>query len=145
MVINGDVTERLFISGGFQRMQKESRTDWLTMIAAGGISADSRNRSHFSNEVLVRMLSFLFRADNVQLLSWGTKRVKYGGQMHRFPAVVRKTSAEGLWRRYNDEIGIGNNVRRVGRTVFRSIVAHLTKGQLEARSCIDYYQDALIK
>lgn len=33
---------------------------------------------------------------------------------------------------------------RVGRTVFRLIVAYLTKGQLEARSFIDYYQDALV-
>lgn len=30
------------------------------------------------------------------------------------------------------------------RTVFRAIVAYLTKGQLEARSFIDYYQDASI-
>lgn len=33
---------------------------------------------------------------------------------------------------------------RVGRTVFRTIVSYLTKGRLEARSCIDYYQDSLV-
>lgn len=35
-------------------------------------------------------------------------------------------------------------MHRVGRTVFRAIVAYLTMGQLEARSCIDYYQDSFV-
>lgn len=34
-------------------------------------------------------------------------------------------------------------MRRVGRTVFRAIVTYLTRGRLEAKSCIDYYQDDL--
>lgn len=64
--------------------------------------------------------------------------------MQRFPAVIRKSSADGFCRRFNQEIGIGNNVSRLERTVFRTIVAYVTKGQLEARSCIEYYQDALV-
>lgn len=68
----------------------------------------------------------------------------YGGEVHPFPAVIRKSTADGLWRRYTNELGVGSNVRRVVRTVFRKITAYLTKGQSEARSCIDYYQDALV-
>lgn len=132
------------LSGGFQRLQKTSRTDWLTLVATGALSTETKRRRHFEDDILVRMLCFLFRADNVQLLSWGTKRVMYNGEIHRFPAVIRRTSGEGLWRRYNREMGIRNNVDRVGRTVFRSIVSYLTKGQLEARTCIDYYQDSLV-
>lgn len=45
---------------------------------------------------------------------------------------------------FNEELGIRSKVRRVGRTIFRSIVSNLTKGKVEARSCIDYYQDGLI-
>lgn len=79
----------------------------IALIAAGGLSTEKKMRSHFNDEVLVRMLSFLFRADNVQLLSWGTKRVVYGGTLHRFPAVGRKTSEESLWRRFKEEINMG--------------------------------------
>lgn len=135
---------RKCLSGGFQRLQRDSRTDWLTMIASGSLVQDKRRRTHFSDGILVRILSFLFRADNFQLLSWGTKRLVFRGEVHRFPTVIRKTTDEGLWRRFNEELGIGKSVARVGRIVFRSIVSYLTKCQLEARSCIDYYQGTLI-
>lgn len=57
--------------------------------------------------------------------------IRFNRSWQRFPEVGRKTSADALWRRFNDELGVGNNVQKVGRTVFRCIVAILTKGQLE--------------
>lgn len=141
---HGSSSRGTHLSGGFRRVQIKSRNDWLTLVATGRLTTDPITRRNLSDDVLVRMLSFLFRANHVVLLSWGTKRMFYGGEYHRFPAVIRRTSAEALWRRFNDEMGGGNKARRVGRTVFRQIVAYLTKGQLEARSCIDYYQDALV-
>lgn len=133
-----------FLSGGFRLAQLKSRTDCLALVTTGGLKTQQIRRRNFSDDVIVRMMSFLFRANNVVLLSWGTKRVFYCGQYHIFPAVIRRTSAEALWRRYIEELGIGLKVRHVGRTVLRKNVPYLTKGQLEARSCIDYYQDALV-
>lgn len=125
---------RKYISGGFQSIQKERCNEWCTLVATGGLKTDPKRRTHFSDLVLLRMLSFLLRTDNVLLLSWGTNRVEYGGSVHRFPAVIRNTSADGLWSCFNDdEMGIGNNVRLVGRTVFRSIVEYLIKAKIELR------------
>lgn len=112
-----------FLSRGFKRVQKESRDDWMNMVATGGLEVETKRLRHFEDGIIMRLLCFLFRADNVELLSWGTKRIVYNGEMQRFPAMIRKRSIEGLWRRYNEELGVGNCVRHIGSTVFRCIVS----------------------
>lgn len=83
------LSKRKLFLGGFQRLERASRRDWLTMVGAVGLCIEWKLRSHFRDNVLVRILSFHFRADNVQLLSWGKKIVVYGGELDRFPAVFR--------------------------------------------------------
>lgn len=99
---NIESTGRKYRSAGFQRVRTESSNDWITLVMTGAMEKEKRGRRHFDDDMLIRLLSFLLRGDKVILLTWGTKRVLYGGERRLFPAVITKTSIEGLWRRYNE-------------------------------------------
>lgn len=63
------------LSGRFHIIQKDSWNDWSALVTTRELGIETMRRMYFADEVIFRMLSFLFRVDNVQLLSWDPRTI----------------------------------------------------------------------
>ena len=132
------------ISGAFYKIRKRSRDDWLSLLRTGSIATKRNGRKYFSDVEIKKCVQFIFRSDNTQNLSWGTRRVRCNGKYEKIPCVLRKMSIISLWRKYNNEPEDSYVVRKVGRTMFCDIVKTLTKTEVRQKACIDYILCALV-
>ena len=85
------------------------------------------------------------------MLSWGTKRIKYGSESLLFPALMRRKTSEKMYRDYvcsfqaiAEEVIETNTTKPLGRTVFLHIVDSLTRGQLKRKGAVDYVLFTLV-
>lgn len=101
-------------------------------------------RKSFDDQSIEETLKYVLSDMNVQLMSWGTTRIKVNGEKKRFQHLVRKVGIEVMWRNYGRESQLFSaNTKKVGRTLFCSIVSRLTKGDIKQRACVDYKLHAL--
>lgn len=134
----------IYRSGYIARLQKKSRDDWIDFIENGRLQKRRRTRCHFDDDVVRTLVNFILRADNCQMLAWGTRRVRIHGQFVTFPSILRKSGMEELWRKYNLELGMSRSSGKVGRTSFLGVLGKLTKTEVKAMGCIDYFQYTLV-
>lgn len=72
---------RKLLSGDFQRLQRGNRTNWLTMVA---MRVQVLKRNAAATSVMTYSLEFchFFLGLAMYILSWGTKRKVYCGELH---------------------------------------------------------------
>lgn len=126
-------------------MQAVARVDMKNIETYGGVVQRTKYRKYFQDDKLKYTLRFIFMSTNVQLMAWGTRRIKCNGEYKRFPLMMRKMSTEAMWRRYAvDSTMFPEGVSKVKRTVFIDIVNTLTKADINQRACIDYKLHGLV-
>ena len=138
-------------SGSMARMFQASRKHWDSILCHGEIPKVSRTRTRCSDQSIREALRFIFLPENVQLLSWGTKRMRVGDKWVEFPAVLRKATTEKLFRDYTSHNSGGagrdnqsENVLLLGRSSFIDIAEALTRGQQKRKAAVDYVLGTLV-
>lgn len=122
-----------------------SRKDMAVMMQCGKVGQERKNRKCFEDQTLRETVRYILQGNNVQLLSWGTRKMFVNGQRRQFPVLVRRSSVDVMWRNYARERSrFPSGVKKVRRTVFCDIASKLTRGDTKQRACIDYKLHALV-
>ena len=130
--------ERKWRTGSFSRLYQQGRKDWDYILVNGFIPVTTRTRKIRSDDAMKIALKFLFPLCNVQLLSWGTKRVRsFDDNWVDFPAVIRKKSTEEIQRRYSAYC-TSLSLKPLSRTSFIAVANELTRGQQKRKAAVDY-------
>ena len=116
----------------------------MSMIKNGFLTVQHFNRRYFKDFVIKEVVKFVFRSDNAQMLSWETKKIKFGKTDLTLPAILRKLPVEVLYKTYFGEYYEHNKRSYLGRTTFIKIIRLLTKGEVKQKSCIDYMLSTLV-
>ena len=91
------------MNGYIGAMYTHGRNHSIALEKRGTLPRMKYTRGRVEGRVIKYALSYVFRSEHVQILSWGTKRIMHDGKWVRFPAVERKMSLEHLWRTYENE------------------------------------------
>lgn len=126
--------------------QERGRKDMMQILQDGTITKHGKNRRMFDEDTIKKTVHYILHSDHVQLLSWGTKRLKVrGGEYTRFPSLTRKVSCEVMWRKYSSDIdSFSEGMRKLKRSKFIQIATALTKDDVKQRACVDYKLHALV-
>jgi hypothetical protein len=67
-----------------------------------GVALDQSTRTlqRFEEATIDFAVSVIFAPENVSFLSWGKKRIKLGGTVHEFPAIMRRRSRSAIYESY---------------------------------------------
>lgn len=115
-----------------------ARKDLQVIIHTGNIRSGKWSPRHFENETLRETVRYILQSNNIQLLSWGTRRLFVEGEQSQFPFLVRKASVDVMWRIYaKDRCSYPTGIKKVRRTLFCDIVSKITHGDTKQRACID--------
>lgn len=126
-------------------MKRQATDVWYNVRKDGCLPNAEYAKRRLEDEVITRALRFLFTSNNIQLMAWGTKRLKIRGGNRRFPMLVRKACIEKIWRVYKEHSLTGNDSgKSMSRTTFTTIVSTLTTGDIEQRACVDYKLHVLV-
>lgn len=91
-----------------------------------------------------QVVRYIIRSDNVQTLSWRSKRVSCNIELKELPAIVRKVCAETMLRKYcSDETKI-EDTWKVRSILFIVLVQSLTKGNRTMQLFVDYILNGLV-
>lgn len=94
-----------------------ARNDMVRMTVKGTVNQMKKVRKVFDDESIERTLKYILSDMNVQLMSWGTTRIKVNGKKMRFPHLVKKVGIEVMWRNYGrDSQFFSDKTKKVGRT-----------------------------
>ena len=105
----------------------------------------SHTRRKKSDEVIENVVKFILSPDNVQMLSWGVRKVRLGkGVVYELPKIVRRCQKQELWNRYNKLCKDADKNDRIQRTTFLKIAGCITSGDYKLISCVDYVQGNLV-
>lgn len=122
-----------------------ARRDMRHIIDTGNLKPGRKVKMCFTEETLRETVRYILQTNNVQLLSWGTRRLYIHGERRQFPVLVRKVGMEVMWRCYErDKTGYPPTLKKVGRTLFCDIVYKLTKGDVKQRDFVDYKLHGLV-
>lgn len=121
-----------------------SRKDMNVLMESGELGLERRSRKHFEDETLRETVRYILQSNNVQLMSWGTRRLCINGARTQFPVLVRRSSVDVIWRNYaRERCSYPSGVKKVGRTLLCDIASKITRGETKQRACIDYKLHAL--
>lgn len=126
---------------------RRARLEWRALMAEGVVKVRKRVIGRVGDDIIRSALDFIFRHDNVQLISWGTKRIRRGACVVEFPAVLHLKSQVQIFRDYETFVWANSDSgeqRVLGRTRFLNLVNMFTKGQLERKSSVDYVIGVLL-
>lgn len=127
--LTGEKNSKRHRSGNEARYFRKARADWNYLLCTGKLPEAALSKTKASEEVIRHAVMFLFRPENVQLLSWGCKRVKVDGEWKDFPSIMRKATKDALYRLYcNSGTESPNDQKLLGRSCFVSIAGALTRG-----------------
>lgn len=110
------------------------------MLLDGVIPIHKRAVVRVANDVVSRDFAFIFRSDNVQLISWRAKRIRRSSTNVKFPAVLSLKSQAQIFRGYAGFLNAGvdaSGQRMLGRTRFLELVNTFTKGKFKRKSSIN--------
>lgn len=139
------VRERICSLSASKYVHCRARLDMKMMEEHGAVSKRRKSRKVFDDETLKNTLRFIFMSANMQLMAWGTRRIKINGEYKIFTLMMREISNEAMWRRYAmDSVVFPDGVSKVKRTVFIDIVRTLMKANISQLACIDYKLHALV-
>lgn len=111
----------------------------------GTVVKGKRSCKHFEDDTIRETVRYILQSNNIQLLSWGTRRLYVDGQRRQFPVLVRKASIDVMWRNYTREkFSYPSGVKKLIPTLFCDIVTKLTRGDVKQRACIDYKLHGLV-
>lgn len=97
------------------------------------------------SENIRETLKYVLQANNVQLMAWGTRRIRVNGEHKRFLLLVRKTCIHKMWLQCKAGKNIlPDGMKKLKRTLFANIVSALTKGYLKQCAYIYYKLHALV-
>ena len=131
-------SKRRWRTRSFARIYRRSRMDWDLILRKGHIPVVKRTRAVRGGADIRVAVKFIFRSENIQLLSWGTNRIRSqdpDGKRIEFPAVIRKCTTENIYSRYKSYCEC-LSIRPLSRSPFLSIVSELTKGQQKRKSAV---------
>lgn len=122
-----------------------ARKDMKLLMDTGTTGKEKKSRKHFEDDTLHETVRYILQSNNIQLLSWGTRRLYVDGQRRQFPVLVRKASIDVMWRNYaRDRCNYPAAVKKVRRTLFCDIASKLTRGDVKQRDCIEYKLHGLV-
>ena len=127
---SNDIAKRRRESGGFLKVAKQGRDDWLNLMETGKIEKQKFSRKDYEDDVAEKVVEFILCEENVQLLSWGNRRIKCNGKWEIIPSILKKCSTESLWRLYNEHLDKESIQQRIG--------GKGTFGQLEASKKLNF-------
>lgn len=125
--------------------QERGSKDMIQLLQDEKIEKRVKKRRMFDEESIQRTIEFILHLDYVQLMSWGTKRIKVRGKYVRFLSLTRKMSCEVLWRRYcGERIVFSGSLRKLKRSKFTQICTALTNYDIKQRAYVYYKLHALV-
>lgn len=77
--LEGRPKKRCKVTSGIRRDFSKSRTDWSILLQTGKLDAVRSTRTRVTDEKIRYALTFLFRRENTQLLSWICIRIRFNG------------------------------------------------------------------
>ena len=137
-------------SGAAAYAYQRARKDWDFLLSDGRVPQVIHTRKRCSDESIRKAVQYLFRPENVQLLSWGTKRIRLDGKWVDFPAIMRKATCAKIFRLYEEKLStMRNDVTQeagkiLGRSSFLLVAATLTRGQQKRKTAVDYVLGTLV-
>lgn len=135
------------MTSAFQRVFRKSKIEWNHMIHHGNIPTAKFGSRKVHDVVIRDALAWLFRPQNVQLLSWGTRILTHRGGQTVFPIVIRRKCLEQLYKDYvaeRSEHPLQDRLQPLGRTIFGNLVSTYTRGQQKRKGCVDYMLGGLV-
>ena len=93
---------------------------------------------------ITNLVRWVLRSDNVQLLSWGEKKVRIGKRWKTIPCLSRTMELEEMWRKYDADFKGVNKNDRVHRTNFLLIISDITGKQCQSVKAVDYLVSELV-
>ena len=109
------------------------------------IEKNKTTKKRCEDDRIQEVVNFIFRDDNIQMLSWGTKPLFVDGEWVSFPSILRRMEAFPMWHKYSKEIILnGNGKKPICTILFMESVRMLTSGIEGRKSCVDYHLGGLI-
>lgn len=136
------------ISGSFQRMFSRSRAEWNYIMTHGSVPPTvKRSVKRVDDNTLRVVLQFLLRPENLRLTSNGAKRIRQGAKWTYFPAFLRRTACDHMFRNYvmyvNEKLGPSGPT--IGRTTFIRIIQMLTRAEEYRSLAADHFTSVLVR
>ena len=101
-----------------------------------------RHVKRYFPEKVQKTMRFILSDRNIQILSWGVKKVYIDGKAINIPKLARKKCISNMVKEYHIEYSHQNE--RVGDTSFRSIAKAITSHDTKARTSVDYVSGVLM-
>lgn len=91
-------------------------------------------------------LRFIFQPEVIQLLAWGTIRLKFNEEWKIFPGIIQKLSTKHMWRAYRDRASDADGAEAdiYDRSVILRLVPMMTRVEQKSKSSVDYILGALV-
>lgn len=106
----------------------------IRMITKRQVTSAKKTQKLFDVQSIRETLFYIMNGNNVQLLSWGTTRIKINGQKVWFQLIVRNVAIELMRSNYSKENEeFSASTKKVGQTLFCDIFSRLTKDNLPQR------------
>lgn len=72
-------------------------------MSGQGVRRTKGTKRKVGSDTIYETVKYILNSSNVQMMSWGTKRIVVDGESNRFPVLVRKVCGEKMWDNYNSE------------------------------------------
>ena len=90
---------KMWISnGGFARSYSAARKDWTVLMETRELKPNVPHLVLIGEPIIRGVLQYILGSDNVQLLSWGSRRIRKEKEWSYFPKVDRKISVQMIWK-----------------------------------------------
>lgn len=96
----------------------------------------------FKKKSVLQAVNFILDDTNVQLVSWGTKKIILDGHEIDFPRLVRREVVERLSIMYAEYYPEKDD--RIGSTSFKKIAKAITCTDQKAKTAVDYVSNILL-
>lgn len=148
IALNRETHSKRKRSGSFQRMFSRSRAEWNYILTHGSVPPTvKRSVKRVDDNILRVVLEFLLRPENLWLSSNGAKRIRQGTKWSYFPAFLRRTACEHMFRNYVMYVDekLGPSGATIGRTTFLRIIQVLTRGEQYRNLAVDRFMSVLVR
>jgi hypothetical protein len=134
----------------------EARKKKKSLIVGVELVKQSRSVEQYKPNSVKKAVDYILSEDNIQILSWGTKKLMIGQQEYTIPKLCRKKIPTNILRgyreKYPDEDGIdedgkiitGLHEDSIGDISFLKIVSTLTFNDTRSATAVDYATGILL-
>jgi hypothetical protein len=100
------------------------------------------SRVKYDPLIVKRAVRFILSDNNIQRISWGTKKVEIDGAEIDFPKLIRKKVKQQIKRDYMEYYP--DQADRLGITSFDKLLKALTATDMKAKAAVDYASGVLL-